>query len=122
MSTDPVVLNTTGGVQPDIFDDLGTGASVISVSNDVSGALEIPLNQAGVSAIQNGTVFSVGMRVLDGDGARDHYIFGSASPEPNPFVHELRITTVPEPSSTLLLAVALLVALLFQSWRWRVAH
>ena len=121
VTTDGTLLNTTGGVQPTIFNDLGSGisygTSTITLSHDSSRILEIPLNQAAISAIQNGAVFSVGMAMLDGDGTQSHYIFGSASPAPNPFVHELRVQTVPEPSCLMLFGVALL----FQSWRRRVA-
>lgn len=122
VSTDAVTLNMASGVQPAIFDDLGTGISYgtapVSLVHNISRVVEIPLNQAAIAAMQNGAVFSIGMRVLEGDGSQDHYLFGNSGLAPNPFVHELRVTTVPEPSCTMLLAVALL----FQSWRRRAAR
>lgn len=120
VSTDAAILNSVGGIQPDIFNDLGSGisygASVIPISFDSSRVLEIPLNQAAIAAIQNGAVFSVGMAMLDGDGTKSHYLFGATGSLPTPFVHELRIQTVPEPNCVILLGVALI----FRRWRQRV--
>ncbi len=112
VATDATLLNSIGGVQPSIFEDVGSGisygTSVISISFDSSRVLEIPLNQAAISAIQNGAVFSVGMAMLDGDGTQDHHLFANPGLLPNPFVHELRVQTVPEPNCLTLLTAALI--------------
>lgn len=119
VTTDAVVLNSSAGLQPDIFNDVGSGlsygVSIIPITRDSARVIEIPLNQAAISAIQNGAVFSVGMAMLDGDGMKEHHLFANTGLTPNPFIHELRIQTgpVPEPSCLMLLAVASL----FRRWR-----
>jgi hypothetical protein len=107
VQTDSNVLNSVSGIQTSIFDDLGSGVSygvtTIDITYDDNRVLEIPLNTQAIAKLANGTVFSVGMVVLDRQGTGSTYLFGNSGGVPRPFVHELRIQTaaIPEPSSAL---------------------
>lgn len=114
VSTDANVLNSSSGAQASIFADLGSGTSygskVIATQFSQTRVLEIPLNSAAIAAIQNNAVFSVGMAMLDGNGSQTHYLFGNTGLVPSPFVHELRIVTIPEPATFSLAGAGLLLS------------
>lgn len=119
VSTNPVVLNSTGGVNPTIFGDLGSGQSYgvvpVNVTFDNSRVIELPLNAAGISAIENDSVFSVGLAMQDGTGTQYHYLFGNSGLIPKPWIRELVVTTIPEPAFGLLVLAPLVACALKRS-------
>jgi hypothetical protein len=121
VSTDPALLNFSGGVNPAIFEDLGSGQSYgiipVNVTFDNSRVIELPLNAAGIAAIQNGSIFSVGLAVQGGTGSQKHYLFGNSGLIPNPWIHELVVTTIPEPTSCYFVLVSLITCAMRRSRR-----
>lgn len=115
--------HTGTGLTPWIYEDLTDGPQLgmlhvdagllypfISLSDDKGPIFTCTLNEAGTALVQEaeGGLFAIGLNLMNATEGREEYVRSAQWPGDSQFwIHHLEITTIPEPSTMVLLLVGL---------------
>lgn len=115
VTTDPVTVNRNSGINPDVYADLGSGIEYGRYRIDSAVMVWVPLNDAGMAALQaTEGFFTIGL-----SAPGENYVFGSSEGSGPQLLLRGEVKMIPEPPVAGMLTAGLVLLAVVGSWRRR---